>query len=64
MRVAIGITSGPYKPGRESWESCVDFVCEAERLGVDDAWSAEAWGQDAATPLAFLAARTSAHGFP
>ena len=27
---------------------------EAERLGVDTAWSAEAWGADAATSLAFL----------
>jgi F420-dependent oxidoreductase-like protein len=37
----------------------VDYVLEAERLGVDVAWSAEAWGQDAVTPLAYLAARTS-----
>ena len=35
------------------------FACEAEKLGVDSAWSAEAWGQDAVAPLAFLAARTS-----
>ncbi|MCY4564200.1 MAG: LLM class flavin-dependent oxidoreductase, partial [Gammaproteobacteria bacterium] len=31
---------------------------EAEKLGVDTAWSAEAWGQDAVAPLAYLAART------
>lgn len=31
---------------------------EAERLGVDTVWSAEAWGQDAVTPLAYLAAKT------
>src|SRR5947209_5560069 len=31
----------------------------AERLGVDCVWSAEAWGHDAVTPLAFLAARTT-----
>ncbi len=36
----------------------VDFVREAERLGVDSVWSAEAWGTDAATVLAYLAART------
>jgi F420-dependent oxidoreductase-like protein len=37
----------------------VRFAVEAERLGVDSAWSAEAWGMDAVAPLAFLAARTS-----
>jgi F420-dependent oxidoreductase-like protein len=37
----------------------VDFVQEAERLGVHSVWSAEAWGYDALTPLAFLAAKTS-----
>ena len=34
-------------------------MTEAERLGVDDVWSAEAWGHDGVTPLAFMAARTS-----
>jgi F420-dependent oxidoreductase-like protein len=32
---------------------------EAERLGVHSVWSAEAWGYDAVTPLAYLAAKTS-----
>ena len=36
----------------------VAFVQEAERLGVHSVWSAEAWGFDALTPLAFLAAKT------
>ena len=35
-----------------------DFVTDAERVGVTSAWVAEAWGQDALTPLAYLAART------
>jgi F420-dependent oxidoreductase-like protein len=35
-----------------------EFVREAERMGVTSAWVAEAWGQDAFTPLAYLAART------
>ena len=35
------------------------FVLDAERLGAASVWVAEAWGQDALTPLAFLAARTS-----
>jgi len=34
-------------------------VVEAERLGVDTVWSAEAWGTDAVVPLAYLAALTS-----
>jgi F420-dependent oxidoreductase-like protein len=35
------------------------FVAEAERLGADSAWVPEVWGQDALTPLAYLAARTT-----
>jgi F420-dependent oxidoreductase-like protein len=34
-------------------------VQEAERLGYDSAWTAEAYGSDAATVLAWLAAHTS-----
>ena len=43
----------------EDWEQAVDFAVEAERLGVDSVWFAEAWGSDAVSPLAFVAARTS-----
>src|SRR5437660_11265671 len=32
---------------------------EAERLGFDSAWAAEAWGTDAVTVLSWLAATTS-----
>src|SRR3954462_4498301 len=35
------------------------FAAEAERLGIDSLWSPEAWGFDAFTPLAFVAAQTS-----
>jgi F420-dependent oxidoreductase-like protein len=35
-----------------------DFVAAAERLGATSVWVAETWGQDALTPLAYLAART------
>jgi F420-dependent oxidoreductase-like protein len=37
----------------------VDQVREAERLGFDSVWTAEAYGADAITPLAFLAAHTT-----
>src|SRR5215469_9626070 len=34
------------------------FVRDAEQLGATSVWVAEAWGQDAFTPLGYLAART------
>jgi F420-dependent oxidoreductase-like protein len=36
----------------------VDLVRRAEALGFDSVWSAEAYGSDAVTPLAYLAALT------
>ena len=36
-----------------------DFAREAERLGAHSAWTAETWGYDALTPLAYLAAQTT-----
>jgi F420-dependent oxidoreductase-like protein len=36
----------------------VDLVQRAEALGYDSVWTAEAYGSDAVTPLAYLAART------
>jgi F420-dependent oxidoreductase-like protein len=35
-----------------------DWVREAERLGVAHCWSAEAWGADAVSPIAYLAGKT------
>jgi alkanesulfonate monooxygenase SsuD/methylene tetrahydromethanopterin reductase-like flavin-dependent oxidoreductase (luciferase family) len=55
MRVAIGLRL----ESSEDWEQAATYVVEAERLGVDFVWSHESWGLDAATPLAFMAARTS-----
>lgn len=40
------------------WHATVDLVLEAERLGLDQCWVAEAWGADAPSPLGYLAART------
>ncbi len=57
MRIAIGI-GGAASGRRNDFEEQVAFVREAERLGVDVVWSAEAWGQDAVVPLAYLAAVT------
>jgi F420-dependent oxidoreductase-like protein len=54
MRVAISL-----RLATDDWEGASAYVAEAERLGVDAVWSAESWGHDAATPLAFMAARTS-----
>jgi F420-dependent oxidoreductase-like protein len=36
----------------------VEMAQEAERLGFDSVWSAEAWGNDAFTPLAWIGAQT------
>ncbi|MGH8973696.1 MAG: LLM class F420-dependent oxidoreductase [Acidimicrobiia bacterium] len=53
MRTAVMLSAetGP-------WPELVDFVVEAEHLGVDVCWVAEAWGCDAVGPLGYLAART------
>jgi F420-dependent oxidoreductase-like protein len=47
----------------DAWSSAhvrlpVEKVLEAERLGYDSVWTAEAYGADALTPLAYLAGRT------
>ncbi len=54
MKVAIGIGVA-----NENWDAMSEYVQEAERLGVDSVWTAESWGHDAATPAAFLIARTT-----
>jgi F420-dependent oxidoreductase-like protein len=36
-----------------------DLIQEAENLGYDSVWTAEAYGSDAIVPLAFIAARTT-----
>jgi len=53
MRTAVQLAAG-----NGEWQEHVDYVVEAERMAVDVVWVAEAWGADAATPLAYLAART------
>jgi F420-dependent oxidoreductase-like protein len=53
MTLRVGVTSMPHS------DDGVEFVMEAERLGVDSVWVPEFWAYDALTPLAYLAARTS-----
>ncbi|MBR15868.1 MAG: F420-dependent methylene-tetrahydromethanopterin reductase [Gammaproteobacteria bacterium] len=56
MKISISIGSAYYNG--EDWDDLVDYTQEADKLGVDQAWSAEAWGMDAIVPLAYLAAKT------
>jgi F420-dependent oxidoreductase-like protein len=58
MRTAIRV-GGKASGSRRDWQDTVSFAVESERLGVDFCWSAEAWGQDAIAPLAYVAARTT-----
>jgi F420-dependent oxidoreductase-like protein len=37
----------------------MDHILEVERMGYDSVWTAEAYGSDAVTPLAYIAARTT-----
>ncbi|HEV2655859.1 MAG TPA: LLM class flavin-dependent oxidoreductase, partial [Ktedonobacteraceae bacterium] len=59
MKLAIHFGVSTYTTSSEEWESALTYAIEAERLGVDSAWTAETWGYDGATPLAYLAAKTS-----
>ena len=56
MKTSISIGSAYYNG--EDWAELVDYVIEADRMGIDVAWSAEAWGMDSIVPLAYLAAKT------
>src|SRR5437870_12253857 len=53
----LGFYMGYAPPGTNPLE-LVAMAQEAERLGFDSAWAAEAWGTDAVTVLAWVAATT------
>jgi F420-dependent oxidoreductase-like protein len=54
----LGFYMGYAQPGTSPLE-LLALAREAETLGYDSAWAAEAWGVDAITPLAWLGAQTS-----
>jgi F420-dependent oxidoreductase-like protein len=56
--VRLGFYMGYAPPGTNPTE-LIALAQEAERLGYDSAWAAEAWGTDAVTVLAWLAATTT-----
>lgn len=54
MKLAITVA-----PAEGNWDAVVSYAQEAERLGIDAVWTAETWGFDGATPLAYIAAKTT-----
>jgi len=56
MRISVSIGSAYYDGS--NWADVVEYVKAADRLGVDAAWSAEAWGMEAVSSLGYLAAVT------
>src|SRR5258706_14331323 len=55
MNRGLGRGYGPSGPPAGT----LDTVLEAERLGFDSMWTAEAYGSDALTPLAWYGSHTS-----
>ena len=56
-RLKLGLQLGYW--GAQPPENLIETVQTAENLGFDSVWTAEAWGSDAFTPLAYIAANTS-----
>src|SRR5207248_6545539 len=58
LQMKLGVHVGYWGLGMGPQDQ-LQVVQEAERLGFDSVWAAEAYGSDAATVLAWLAAGTS-----
>jgi F420-dependent oxidoreductase-like protein len=56
-RLKLGLQLGYWQA--QPPPNLVEAAQEAERLGFDSVWTAEAWGSDAFTPLAWIGANTS-----
>ena len=54
----LGYAMGYAPPGTNPVE-LIELAIEAERLGFDSTWAAEAWGTDVVSVLAWLGARTT-----
>ena len=58
-----GVTAGVQDADKLGFESNnglpIAKIQEAERLGYDSVWTAEAWGSDAVAPLAWIGANTT-----
>jgi F420-dependent oxidoreductase-like protein len=54
----MGLNLGYWAAGSNPHEH-LNLALEAERLGYDSVWTAEAYGSDAVTPLTWIAAQTS-----
>jgi len=54
MRTATTVEAS----GGGGWRQTLEFVLEAEKLGLDVCFVAEAWGSDGPSALGYLAART------
>jgi F420-dependent oxidoreductase-like protein len=52
-------TATTVEGSQRGWPETLEFALEAEKLGLDICWVAEAWGSDAPSVLGYLAARTS-----
>jgi F420-dependent oxidoreductase-like protein len=52
----LGVQFGYWQRGPH--RNFVELAQEAEKLGYDSVWTAEAWGSDAFTPLAWIGAHT------
>src|ERR1700754_2677230 len=65
MRMSLGRRICPMKLGLDLGYSGAQYalpierILLAEQLGFDTVWTAESYGSDAFTPLAFIAARTA-----